>query len=83
MIRDENGMLNPKAVHRRCTCGKRSQPHGAVSKVGARIVAVHAETAERYGLVVNDARDDRTDVFRSTRAAARYLHGLYRTFGKW
>jgi membrane-bound lytic murein transglycosylase D len=41
------------------------------------------QTAARYGLVVDDQRDDRTDLFKSTRAAARYLRELYRTFGEW
>ena len=40
-------------------------------------------TAGRYGLVVSDARDDRTDLFRSTHAAAQYLRDLYRSFGEW
>jgi len=40
-------------------------------------------TAERYGLVVSTARDDRTDLFRSTHAAAQYLRDLYRCFGEW
>ena len=41
------------------------------------------ETASRYGLVVDSQRDERTDLFKSTRAAARYLHDLYRDFGEW
>lgn len=40
-------------------------------------------TARRYGLVVNDERDDRLDPRRATRAAARYLHDLYEEFGDW
>lgn len=41
------------------------------------------ETARRYGLEVGDARDDRTDLALSTRAAARHLADLYRRFGDW
>jgi membrane-bound lytic murein transglycosylase D len=41
------------------------------------------DTAARYGLVINDRQDDRTDLLKSTRAAARYLRDLYRTFGEW
>ena len=41
------------------------------------------DTARRYGLVVTPARDERLDVDRSTRAAARYLRDLYQQFGSW
>jgi membrane-bound lytic murein transglycosylase D len=32
---------------------------------------------------VDEIRDDRLDLFRSTDAAARYLHDLYAQFGDW
>lgn len=41
------------------------------------------DTALHYGLIVTDTRDDRIDIERSTRAAARYLADLYREFGTW
>jgi membrane-bound lytic murein transglycosylase D len=41
------------------------------------------DTARRYGLRVDESRDDRLDLFRSTDAAARYLHDLYGQFGDW
>lgn len=40
-------------------------------------------TARRYGLRVDQIRDDRVDLFRATEAAAQYLHDLYARFGDW
>jgi membrane-bound lytic murein transglycosylase D len=56
----------------------------ALSLKGARGVwQFMPDTARRYGLVVDGARDDRIDVVRSTHAAARYLRGLRARFGDW
>jgi hypothetical protein len=41
------------------------------------------DTARRYGLCVDEIRDDRLDLFKATDAAARYLHDLYSQFGDW
>ncbi|MCX6616871.1 MAG: lytic transglycosylase domain-containing protein [Acidobacteria bacterium] len=41
------------------------------------------ETARRFGLRVDGGVDERVDVERSTRAAARYLKELYTMFGDW
>jgi len=40
-------------------------------------------TARNYGLVVNGARDERMDYFKSTHAAARMLTELYAQFNDW
>jgi len=40
-------------------------------------------TARSYGLVVNRSRDERTDYFKSTHAAARMLTVLYSEFNDW
>jgi hypothetical protein len=56
----------------------------ALSPKGARGVwQFMPDTARRYGLVVDGVRDDRTDVVKSTHAAAHYLQDLYGKFGDW
>lgn len=56
----------------------------ALSPKGARgLWQLMPDTARRYGLRVDEIRDDRLDLFRSTDAAARYLHDLYAQFGDW
>ncbi|MBI4409743.1 MAG: LysM peptidoglycan-binding domain-containing protein [Gemmatimonadetes bacterium] len=42
-----------------------------------------AETARRYGLVVDDQVDERRDPLASTDAALDYLQELYARFGSW
>ncbi len=56
----------------------------ALSPKGARGVwQLMPETARRYGLVVSGERDERLEVPKSTRAAARYLWKLHQQFGDW
>ena len=40
-------------------------------------------TAKDYGLKVNQFVDDRTDYYKSTNAAAKYLLSLYKNFNDW
>jgi membrane-bound lytic murein transglycosylase D len=56
----------------------------AQSPKGARgLWQLMPDTARRYGLRVDEIRDDRLDLFRATGAAAQYLHDLYAQFGDW
>jgi membrane-bound lytic murein transglycosylase D len=56
----------------------------ALSNVGARGPwQFMSYTAKDYGLEVNQFRDDRTDYYKSTNAAARYLLSLYKDFKDW
>ncbi len=56
----------------------------ALSPKGARgIWQFMPDTARHYGLAVDDSRDERVDVQKSTWAAARYLRDLYQRFGSW
>jgi len=56
----------------------------ALSPKGARgLWQLMPDTARRYGLRVDENRDDRLDLFSATDAAARYLHDLYAEFGDW
>lgn len=41
------------------------------------------ETAQQYGLKIDNYVDERRDVIKSTEAAAKYLTALYDKFGKW
>jgi hypothetical protein len=56
----------------------------ALSPKGARgLWQLMPQTARRYGLVVDNFRDERLDIAKSTSAAAQYLNDLYAQFGSW
>lgn len=56
----------------------------ALSPKGARgLWQLMPDTARRYGLEVNNDRDERLDILKSTQAAANYLHDLYAQFHDW
>jgi membrane-bound lytic murein transglycosylase D len=56
----------------------------ALSVVGARGPwQFMSYTAKDYGLQVNPSIDERTDYYKSTHAAARYLLNLYKDFNDW
>lgn len=57
---------------------------GLVSWVGARGPwQLMPETARQMGLVVDKYTDERTDYYKSTHAAAKYLKVLYKQLGDW
>jgi len=56
----------------------------ALSSAGARGPWQFMDyTARDYGLIVNGNEDDRTDYFKSTNAAAKYLLSLYKDLKDW
>lgn len=56
----------------------------AKSKVGAAgLWQFMPETGRNYGLIIDDYRDERYDIYKSSKAAAEYLADLHRRFKDW
>ena len=59
------------------------RPHAGSPKGAIGFWQFMPETGRRYGLVVNDAIDERRNLAASTRAAIAYYGDLYERFGSW
>jgi soluble lytic murein transglycosylase-like protein len=61
--------------------GFRPKARGRFGDVG--MWQLRSPTARRFGLIVQESRDDRLDPFRSSQAAAKYLRYLHRRYRDW
>jgi hypothetical protein len=59
------------------------RPHAGSSKGAIGFWQFLPETGRRYGLIVNEAIDQRRNLVASTKAAIAYLSALYEKFGSW
>ena len=59
------------------------RPHAGSRKGAIGFWQFMPDTARRYGLVVDTRRDERRNVFDSTRAAVFYFRDLFERFGSW
>jgi membrane-bound lytic murein transglycosylase D len=80
-ILEENGVPSEMYYLGMIESGYASQARSQARAVG--IWQFIAPTARRYGLRVDKEVDERLDVLRSTKAAARYLKDLKNEFGSW
>lgn len=56
----------------------------AVSRVGATgLWQFMYETGKQYGLKIDSYVDERSDAYKASDAAARYMSGMYKIFGDW
>ena len=56
----------------------------AVSRVGATgLWQFMYETGKQYGLKIDSYVDERSDAYKASDAAARYMAGMYKIFGDW
>ena len=77
----DNGLPPSLALLPVVESGFRPRARGRAGERG--LWQLRRATARRFGLVVNARRDDRLDVERATRAAARFLVLLRARYGDW
>ena len=80
-IMAEQGLPESLALLPAIESGFRPKAVGHFGDVG--MWQLRSPTARRFGLVVQEARDDRLDPYRSSQAAARYLGYLHRRYRDW
>jgi membrane-bound lytic murein transglycosylase D len=80
-IMAEQGLPESLALLPAIESGFRPKARGHFGDVG--MWQLRSPTARRFGLVVQDGRDDRLDPFRSSQAAAKYLRYLHRRYRDW
>ena len=80
-IMGEQGLPENLALLPAIESGFRPKARGHFGDVG--MWQLRKPTARRFGLVVQEARDERLDPFRSSQAAARYLRYLHRRYRDW
>ncbi|MDY6879966.1 MAG: transglycosylase SLT domain-containing protein [Desulfatiglans sp.] len=59
------------------------RPHAGSRKGAVGFWQFTTYTGRKYGLVVDERKDERRSLFASTRAAIRYLKALHESFGSW
>ncbi len=59
------------------------RPHAGSNRGAVGFWQFMAETGRNYGLTIDARRDERRNVYDSTRAVARYFSDLYERFGSW
>jgi len=80
-IMSEQGLPESLALLPAIESGFRPKARGHFGDVG--MWQLRSPTARRFGLVVQETRDDRLDPFRSSQAAAKYLKYLHRRYRDW
>ena len=80
-IMSEQGLPESLALLPAIESGFRPKARGRFGDVG--MWQLRSPTARRFGLVVQETRDDRLDPFRSSQAAAKYLRYLHRRYRDW
>jgi len=58
-------------------------PHAGSQKGAIGFWQILPDTGRRYGLIINDSRDERRNIFYSSRAAIAHLKSLYELMGSW
>jgi membrane-bound lytic murein transglycosylase D len=58
-------------------------PHAGSKKGAVGFWQILPDTGRKYGLIINDTRDERRNIFMSTQAAIAHLKSLHELMGSW